>query len=152
MEILEGFGIGVVLLVLILGVLFARREIIGHGGGTIELSLRLTSVVSGRGWSPGVARFVDDELRWYRVFSFSPRPRRVLSRRGLAITERRAPQGPEQLILPPDWVVLRCVRTSTGTNGRVPVEIAMAETALTGFLSWIEAAPPGGASNSRPAY
>jgi hypothetical protein len=32
------------------------------------------------------------------------------------------------------------------TSNHAPVEIAMAEATLTGFLSWIEAAPPGGAS------
>jgi hypothetical protein len=31
------------------------------------------------------------------------------------------------------------------------VEIAMARTTLTGFLSWIEAAPPGAASRSLAA-
>ena len=65
---------------------------------------------------------------------------RVLSRRALAIQSRRRPDGPERLALPADWVVVRCV------NDRATVEIAMAESTLTGFLSWIEAAPPGTAS------
>ena len=137
MRIVEWIGIGVVILLCALGALFFRREIIARGGGTIELSFRLSTMIAGRGWSPGIARFDGDELRWYRVFSFALRPRRVLSRRGLAVESRRLPESPELLVLPEDWVVLRC------TSNRAPVEIAMAESTLTGFLSWIEAAPPG---------
>jgi hypothetical protein len=140
MEIVEWIGFGVVILLLALAVLFTRREMIGRGG-SIELSLRLTTMITGRGWSPGIARFAGDDLKWYKVFSFSIRPRRTLSRRGLAVQGRRAPNPPERLVLPEDWVVLRCV------SGETPVEIAMAETTLTGFLSWLEASPPGAASN-----
>jgi hypothetical protein len=138
--ILEWIGIGVLVLLGILTTLYVRRAAIVRSGGTIDVSLRLTTMVSGRGWSHGLARFSGDELRWYRIFSFSPRPRRVLTRRVLAVEGRRRPDGPERLTLPADWVVVRCV------NDRSTVEIAMAENTLTGFLSWIEAAPPGAAS------
>lgn len=140
MRIIEWIGIGVLVLLCALGVLFFRREIITRGRGTIELSLRLSTLVPGRGWSPGIGRFDGDELRWYRVFSLALRPRRVLSRRGLAVQSRRAPDASERLVLPEHWVIVRC------TTRRAVVEIAMAESTLTGFLSWIEAAPPGGAS------
>ena len=140
MRIIEWIGIGVLVLLCALGVLFARREIITRGRGTIELSLRLSTLVPGRGWSPGIGRFDGDELRWYRVFSLALRPRRVLSRRGLAVQGRRAPDASERLVLPEHWVIVRC------STLRAVVEIAMAESALTGFLSWIEAAPPGAAS------
>lgn len=139
MRIIEWIGIGVLILLCVLGVLFVRREIIARGRGTIELSFRLSTLIAGRGWSPGIARFVGDELRWYRVFSFALRPRRVLSRRSLAVESRRVPDSPELLVLPENWVIVRC------TSNHAPVEIAMAEATLTGFLSWIEAAPPGGA-------
>lgn len=140
MGILEWIGIGVLTLFLTLAMLYFRRAAIVRGGGTIDVSLRLSTMVEGRGWSHGLARFVGDELRWYRVFSFSIRPRRVLSRRALVVRNRRGPEGPERLALPADWVVLHCV------SDRSSVEIAMATTTLTGFLSWIEAAPPGAAS------
>lgn len=137
MEVLEGIGIGVFVLLFALAVLFFRRTFIARSVGTIELSLRLSTVVPGRGWSPGIGRFAGDDLRWYRMFSFSPRPRRTLSRRTLAIESRRSPDGPERLVLAPDWVIVRCVSNST------LMEIAMAESTLAGFLSWIEAVPPG---------
>ena len=65
-----------------------------------------------------------------------------LSRRELAVQGRRQPDDVELLTMPADWVVVRCA------DRRSSVEIAMARTTLTGFLSWIEAAPPGAASRS----
>lgn len=136
MGILEAAGIGILLVLLALVVIFVRREVISRRGGTIDMNLRLNTFVAGRGWSPGVGRFSGDELRWYRVFSFAFRPRRVLPRHGLTIQSRRAPEGAEKLAMPDGWVI---VRLDTGG----PVEVALAESALTGFLSWLEAAPPG---------
>jgi hypothetical protein len=136
-RIVEGIGIAVLILLAALALLFLRRLIIARKGGTIELGVRLSTMVPGRGWSAGLARFTGDDLRWYRIFSFWPGPRRVLSRRGLAVDRRRTPDANELLVLPPDWIIVRC------SGRRSPVEIAMAERALTGFLSWVEAAPPG---------
>ncbi len=141
MRIVEWIGLGVILLLCALGVLFARRELIARGGGTIEVSFRLSTLVPGRGWSPGIAQFRGDEMRWYRVFSLSIRPSRTLTRRCLSVQRRRAPETIERLVLPADWVVLSC-----SCDAQHPVEIAMARNTLTGFMSWIEAAPPGGAS------
>lgn len=135
MRILEGIGIALLAVLLILGALFVRRSFIARGGGTIELSVRLSTMVPGRGWAVGVGRFSGDELRWYRLFSLSVRPRRVLSRRDLSVELRRPPDERERLVLPGDWTIIRCA-SNTGTN-----EIAMAVRTLSGFLSWVEAAP-----------
>lgn len=144
MRIVEGIGIAVLLLCLMLGALFLRRGLIVRRGGTIPLSIRLTTIIPGRGWAVGLARFVDDELRWYRLFSLSWRPRRVLRRGTLAVEQKRVPAGPEKLVLPADWVIVRCL------SKRAPLEIAMAEGTLTGFLSWMESAPPGSARPDTP--
>ncbi|MCF0096295.1 DUF2550 domain-containing protein [Micromonospora sp. MH99] len=140
MEIVEGFGIGVAVILVALLVLFVRRAVVTRSGGIIRLSVRVTTVLDGRGWSPGFGRFAGDELRWYRMFSFALRPKRVLSRKDLAVERRRLPEGQERLSMPADWVILRC------TNHHAPVEIAMARSTVTGFLSWLEAAPPGAVS------
>src|SRR5262245_35371043 len=135
MWILIWAGIGILAVVGLVAVVFLRREVLGRGG-TIDSSLRLSTLVTGRGWAPGFARFGSDEFRWYRMFSLSLGPRRVLTRRGLAVEGRRQPDGPERLVLPDDWVILRC-RTH-----QEQVEIAMAASTVTGFLSWLESAPP----------
>jgi Protein of unknown function (DUF2550) len=140
MEIVWWIAIVIIAVPLVLILLFVRRQFISRGG-TIEVSLRLSSYVDGRGWSPGIARFVGDELHWYRVFSFAPRPRRIFKRRSFVVEQRRRPDSAEQRSLPGQTVVLSC------RNERELVEIAMAETTVTGFMSWLEAAPPGAASS-----
>ncbi|MDG4823326.1 DUF2550 domain-containing protein [Asanoa sp. WMMD1127] len=136
MLIIEWIAIGLALLLALIVLLFARRAYYARAGGTIRCDLRLSTMLDGRGWSPGFARFVDDEMRWYRLFSFAIRPKRVLSRRGLTVAGRRLPEGQERLTMPGDWVILRCV------GHQAPVEIAMALSTVTGFSSWIEAGPP----------
>jgi hypothetical protein len=139
MRVLAWIAIGALIPVFTLGSLFVRRRVLARPG-TVELYLRVSTLVIGRGWAPGFARLAGDQLRWYRVFSFAVRPRRVLSRRTLTVESRRPPSGSERLALPEDWVILRC------TSHHAPVELAMAPSTLTGFLSWIEASPPGNLS------
>jgi len=122
-----------------LAAIFVRRELISRAGGTIDMNVRLSTFLPERGWAPGLGRFVGEDLRWYRMFSLDPRPRRVLGRSGLVVEARRAPEGAERLAMPPGWIVLRC-RHAGRTES---TELALAETAMAGFLSWVEAAPPG---------
>jgi hypothetical protein len=140
MQILEWIGFGVLILLAAVAVLVVRRALIA-GGRSIRLSLRVSTMLDGRGWSPGFGRFAGDELRCYRIFSFAIRPKRVLSRQGLVVERRRSPEGQERFSMPADWVILRCL------SHQAPVEIAMAQSTVTGFLSWLEAAPPGAASS-----
>ncbi len=147
MRVLEVFGICVFVALALLFAIFFRRRLLMVGGGTIRLQVRVSTMVPGRGWSTGIGQFVGDELRFHRMFSFGFRPKRILNRGTLRVEQRRLPEGPERLTMPGHWVILRCV---TGLN---QLEIAMAESTVTGFLSWLEAAPPGqpGSVAPRPA-
>jgi Protein of unknown function (DUF2550) len=91
----------------------------------------------GKGWVFGIARYNNDSVEWFRVFSYSPRPRRVLQRSRIEVLYRRTPEGQEELALLSGAVVLSCLHAGE------PLELAMSEDALTGFLAWLEAAPPG---------
>src|SRR3954469_17341763 len=124
MRLIEAICIGAVILIGALMALFLRRELISRGSGTIDMSVRLNTFVTERGWAPGMGRFSGDELRWYRLFSFGVRPRRVLRRTGLVVEHRRLPEGAEKLALPAGYVVIR------GGGGAQPVEIALAEATL----------------------
>lgn len=136
-------GLFLVLVVLGLFVFGLRRRLIQRSGGTFDCSLRwdvpaeLSVDSKGKGWSYGVARYRGDRVEWFRVFSYAPRPRRLLQRDTIEVLERRTPQGEEELALLSDAVVLTCRLKDTR------VELAMSEDALTGFLAWLEAAPPG---------
>jgi len=127
----------ILLLALPLLTISLRRRFLSRSGGAIELSFRLKPKPQGRGWVLGVGRFVGDELQWFRVFSLSTRPRRTLSRRDLQVRVRREPKGPESMALLKGAEVVEL----TSSQGRV--EIAMDPGAMTGFLAWLEARPPG---------
>ena len=63
----------------------------------------------------------------------------MLSRRTLSITSRRAADAAEAVSLGPGMVVVGCQPGESADT----IELAMGEAALTGFLAWLEAAPPG---------
>ena len=65
------------------------------------------------------------------------RPRAIFARRSLSVITRRLPLDWETDRLGAGLVVVEC---STGADA-CPVELAMSEGALTGFLAWLEAAP-----------
>ncbi|MEP6696880.1 MAG: DUF2550 domain-containing protein [Pseudonocardiales bacterium] len=119
-----------------------RRAVLSRSGGMVEMSLRLHGRSHGRGWVLGTGRYVGDELQWFRIFSLAPGPRRRLSRRGFSVLRRRIPTKPEKMTLQLGMIVLEC------HSAEGPVQLAMGESALTGFLSWLESAAPG-ASLSR---
>jgi len=112
----------------------ARRYLLERRGGTVECGLRQP----GGSWRLGVASYQREELWWFGVFGVSMRPEEVLPRRDLAVVSRRMPSDAEVAILGPGMIVLEC---SFGERG--PVELALSESALTGLLAWLEAAPPG---------
>lgn len=136
-EVVDVLALLVGVAVLALGLLVLRRRVITRGGGTFDCSLRLREGPRGQGWALGIARYSGESLEWYRVFSYALRPKRVLGRRQLQILGRREPQGSEAFSLLTGATVVRCL-----DDGK-PVEVAMSPDTLTGFLSWVESAPPG---------
>ena len=98
------------------------------------------------------------------------RPEQAFPRRDLAVVARRPPTQEEVTILGPGRIVVECQLGASGasggpggrrgwrarragrarrawradgTGGAGAVDLAMAESALTGLLVWLEAAPPG---------
>jgi len=128
----------VLLLVLLYGIaLVVRRRTLARNGGTFELSYRARSTKTGRGWLLGLGRYSGERLEWFRIFSLSPRPKKVWNRAELEYTASRAPVGVEGLSLYADHVVVVC------DTMLQPVELAMSPASLMGFQSWLEAMPPG---------
>ena len=123
--------------VLSFGAIYGRRRLLQRRGGTVELSLRLKPRARGRGWVLGIGRFVGDDLQWHKVFSLAMRPRRTLSRRDLVVVRQRAPEPAETHALLQGAVVMEC-RSSAGD-----VALGLDPSAVTGFLAWLEARPPG---------
>jgi hypothetical protein len=127
------------LLILVLAAsgIAGRRFLLERGGGTIDCGLRRP--VGEGPWRLGLASYQRDELRWYHLFGVRLRPEAVLERRTLTAVSRRLPGPAEAARLGPGLIIVEC---SVGGSGG-SVELAMSEAALTGFLAWLEAAPPG---------
>lgn len=124
----------VVFALLVVTALVARRRTLQCSGGTVECSINLPGH---RGWAYGVGRYDGDTLRWYRLFSLATRPQQELSRRRLSVVDRRRPYRGEAAVLSTAAVVVVCLQDDE------VVELALSESALTGFLAWLEASPPG---------
>lgn len=135
--LLDALGIALLLALLYGVALIVRRRVLARPGGTFELSYRAHPGAEGRGWLLGLGRYAGENLEWFRIFSLSPRPKRVWGRADLEYAGRRDPTGAEILSLYADHVVVTC-RTSRGN-----LELAMDPGSLMGFQSWLEAMPPG---------
>jgi hypothetical protein len=158
------FAAFLVLLVLAAAGIAVRRYLLERGGGTVECGLRK----AGGSWRLGVASYQLDELTWFGVFGVSMRPEETFPRRDLTVVSRRLPTDAETASLGPGMIVLECrlgesgpfgeggalgdrgalgARGAPGESGSSArggtVELALPESALTGLLAWLEAAPPG---------
>jgi hypothetical protein len=125
--------LGLLLVVLAVAFLLRRRFLLS-GLGAVTVWLR---PVGSPRWSVGVAWYGGDMLLWYRGLSLAVRPHERLCRSELRVDSRRSP-GRNDLALPSDVVVL-AIATPEGQR-----EMAMDASTVTGFLSWMESAPPGG--------
>ena len=131
----EVLAVGLLTVFAVFAALTLRRWLLERRGGTVECSLREPD---GRGvWRLGIGRYSGDELLWFAIFGLRLRPRRVVHRRGLVVSGRRGPKAEEEASLHPDAGIVE-VR-----DGGRRMELAMSRSALTGFLAWLESAPPG---------
>ncbi len=135
--LVDALGAVLLLVALYAVALVVRRRWISRAGGTFDLSLRAGALRPGRGWVLGVGRYAEDTLQFFRVFSVVPRPMDVVVRAEVEYLGQRMPEASEAGALYAGHVIVSCRR------GAGPIELAMAESAVTGFLSWLEAAPPG---------
>lgn len=135
--LLDAVGLFLLLAFLYGIALIVRRRLLSRHGGTFELSYRARTSHPGRGWLLGLGRYSGEKLEWFRIFSLSPRPKRTWHRGRLVFQGRRDPEGPEQLSLYSDHLVISCL-TPEGE-----IELAMGAASLTGLQAWLESGPPG---------
>jgi hypothetical protein len=119
LEIVASVLLVAALVALLRGFVMARVR------GTVLCQVRS----GGRRWRGGVARYVGGELHWFPFITLRLRPRHAIARRGLTVSTRRKLSKADGL--EGYWAV------DCG-----PVSLAMSEDALTGFLAWLESAPP----------
>ena len=136
-EVVLAVAVAVGVVILILLALALRRRVLLRPAGSIDMSLRTRVGRIGGGWALGVGRYTGDDLQWYRLFGLSLMPSRTLTRRELQVVGRRLPTGAESWAVQAGAVIVEC------HDGDGPVQLAMSAGAVTGFLSWLESAPPG---------
>ncbi|MDO4258942.1 MAG: DUF2550 family protein [Actinomycetaceae bacterium] len=84
------------------------------------------------GWTSGVGLYGTEELRWFRLISFSNRPVYSFPRRGLEVSP--------PLQRSTDGKVIE-VRLASGDQR---LEIAIDAQTYNGLVSWVESGPPVG--------
>lgn len=127
----------VLLLLLFVLAVTIRRVALRRGVGCFDCSVRQPGAVPGRGWSLGLARYRDDRIDWFRIFSATPLPGLQWSRRELEIDGWREPGEAEAAALPAGSVVVAC------RCGELTFDLAVSPEVQAGLCSWLESAPPG---------
>jgi hypothetical protein len=139
------FAVVLALIVLAAAALAFRRYLLERSGGTIDCALR--SPAGSGPWRLGVLSYQHDSLRWHGALGVLLRPEHVFHRRSLSVVSRRPADPSEDVTLGTDRIVVEVsVKPSADASGSPAgehVELAMTDQALTGFLAWLEASPPG---------
>jgi hypothetical protein len=138
------FAVVLALIVLAAVALASRRYLLERSGGTVDCALRWPDGAGA--WRLGVLAYQHDSLRWYGALGVLLRPEYVFHRRALSVISRRPAEPSEVVALGSDRIVVSVAvkpqDDSTSPPGET-VELAMTDQALTGFLAWLEASPPG---------
>jgi len=141
------FAAVLVLVFLAAAVLASRRYLLERSGGTVECALR--SPAGSGSWRLGVLSYQHDSLSWYGALGVLLRPEHEFHRRALSVVSRRPAEPSEAVTLGTERIVVEVAAAASpdipGVEGGPGehVELAMTDQALTGFLAWLEASPPG---------
>lgn len=123
--------VAVVVVLSMIAILARQRQML-RATGAVPMALQ-----RGNHWLYGIARYVGEEMRFYRALGVGTRPSRILRRGQVEVTGRRPPTHAERGSLPETAVVIMC-RTDGGDH----FTLALGDTAFTGFVSWLESAAP----------
>ena len=139
------FAVVLVLIVLAAAALASRRYLLERNGGTVECALRWPA--RSGAWRLGVLSYQHDSLRWHGALGVLLRPEHVFHRRALSVLSHHPADPSETVTLGADRIVVEVLTKpaadDSGSEAGEHVELAMTEQALTGFLAWLEASPPG---------
>ena len=143
-------GIIVCCAVLYMMWLLIRHRVLMRRRGAFLCGLRVMGGPKPGGWMIGSARYADGAFEWYRAIDPRHVPTIVLRRGGLAMREHHPPVVEDALALASN--AYEIVTLETGHRGRSSVcQIVVDPRVVTGLMSWLEAAPPGGVDYSWPS-
>lgn len=123
--------------------LLIRHRVLMRRRGAFLCGLRVMGGPKPGGWMIGSARYADGAFEWYRAIDPRHVPTIVLRRGGLAMREHHPPVVEDALALASN--AYEIVTLETGHRGRSSVcQIVVDPRVVTGLMSWLEVAPPGG--------
>lgn len=123
--------------------LLIRHRALMRRRGAFLCALRVMGGPKPGGWMIGSARYVGGAFEWYRAIDPRHVPTIVLKRGGLTMVGHRPPNSDDSLALASS--AYEIVTLDTGRKGRSSVcQIVVDPGVVTGLMSWLEAAPPGG--------
>ena len=121
----------VVLAVVVFAAVLARQRHMLRLGGAVPLAVQ-----RGNRWQYGIGRYQGSELRWYRALGIGTRPSHVLRRGDVEVLRRRRRLDSEEHMLPDNVIVVSC------RVGGDMLDLALGDSAFTGFVSWLESSAP----------
>jgi len=121
------------LLVALATAFVVRRQSLARRAASFDCSLRKPD----GHWSLGIARYGEDRIEWFRIFSFSFRPGSTWLRDEMVVLDHRSTVGSEVTAVLPQAVVVHC------RHRGAELDLAMSDDAYTGLASWLESSPPG---------
>jgi hypothetical protein len=120
-----------VVVLVVFSAILARQRHMLRSRGALPMAVQ-----RGNRWLYGIGRYQEGELRFYRALGWGTRASRVLRRGEVEVLARRAPYESEAKSLPSTSVVVEC-----RVDGEM-LAFAIGESALTGFVSWLESSAP----------
>lgn len=136
-------GIFVCLAVCFMAWLLIRHRVLLGRRGAFLCALRTMGGDRPGQWMVGTARYEGGSFEWYRTFDPRLRPTITLRRGHVTVTEHHRPTDGEGLPLVSG--AHEVVTVATGRSGRsATCQLVVEPCVVTGFLSWLEAEPPGG--------
>lgn len=122
--------------------LLVRHRILVGRRGVFLCGLRTMGGPTPGSWMLGMARYVKGRFEWYRFLDPRFTPTIVLERGPLHLVEHHVGAPEDRL---PFLVDDEVVTVETGRRRRAStVQLVVEPVVVTGFMSWLEATPPGG--------
>lgn len=134
--LLPWIGLLLLLCVLPVALLYARRVWLARSGGIFNCEVNLGSS-EGTRWVLGIARYSGEYLELFRAISLDLKPRRTFRRS--VTTARSGGSSTEPEVLGGQRIVR--IEAVEGEQSET-WEVAMDLDCATGLLAWLEAAPP----------
>lgn len=129
----------VVVLIMPLIALYARRRYLTGQGGLFDCAYQFRGLQGRRQWALGFGRYRADQLEWFRAFSLSLNPAVMIQRGRSDYIEQREPSSDDAQVL---FERSRIVVVRSRENAETHI-LAMQPQNATGLMSWLESAPPG---------